>query len=399
MDGFGFSISKRMPAPHIGRTAQIRTPHGIIRTPAFVVVGTKATVKAVTPEQLGTLGAQVMLSNTYHLYLEPGEGIVKDAGGLGSFSGWHRPTMTDSGGFQVFSLGSAFGRGVTKVARDSSAESSDGRSRQKDKLAKVSDDGVDFVSFKDGSSHRFTPERSIEIQHALAADIILAFDECTSPDDPVDYQREATDRTHRWAERSLKRHRELGGVQALYGVVQGGKYRDLREHSAEFFSSRPFDGYAIGGSFTKEDIGTAVRWVNDILPEDRPRHLLGIGEPGDLFLGVENGIDTFDCVAPTRIARNGAVYTRDGRIVMTNASMRKDFRPIDGECDCYTCLNFTRAYIAHLFRADEMLAATLASIHNLRFIVRMVDDIRASIENETYESLKQDTLRRYYAHE
>lgn len=385
-----------MDAPHIGRAGVIHTPHGDIETPAFIAVGTKATVKALTPDEIRSTGAQAILSNTYHLYLEPGEEIVKQAGGLAKFCGWNGPTMTDSGGFQVFSLGSAYGRGVTKVARDSSVQELDGRSAEGERLAKIDDDGVVFRSHKDGSLHRFTPERAVEIQHAIGADIIVAFDECTSPEDPVEYQKQALERTHRWAERSLRRHRELGGAQALYAVVQGGKYRDLRELSARTLGRGEYDGFAVGGSFTKEDIGTAVRWVNDILPEDHPRHLLGIGEPVDIFLGVENGIDTFDCAAPTRHGRTAALYTRSGRINVRNAKYAQEFRPIDPECDCYTCANFSLAYLSHLFRANEMLAATLASLHNLSFIVRLVDSIRERISRGGYADFRDAFLLRYY---
>lgn len=385
-----------MAAPHIGRAGIIHTPHGDILTPTFIAVGTKATVKSLTPEDVRSAGAQAMLSNTYHLYLEPGEDIVRDGGGLSQFSGWKGPTMTDSGGFQVFSLGSAYGRGVTKVARDPQEIPIELRGERKKRLATIDDDGVDFRSHIDGSLHRFTPERSIEIQHAIGADIIVAFDECTSPEDPLDYQKEALERTHRWAIRSLTRHQELGGEQALYGVVQGGKHRELREHSARTLGKSAFDGFAIGGSFTKEDIGTAVRWVNDILPEDRPRHLLGIGEPIDLFLGVENGIDTFDCVSPTRLGRNGAVYTRDGRMNLRNAEYKRAYEPIDRECPCATCATYTRAYLAHLFRSNEMLGATLASRHNLHFIVQLLSDIRTAIIDGSYTQLRERVLTRYY---
>lgn len=397
MSGMRFTITKRMALPCIGRTGVIQTPHGDIRTPAFIAVGTKATVKALTPEQIGATGVQAILSNTYHLYLEPGERIVAAAGGLSKFSGWGGPTMTDSGGFQVFSLGSAYKRGVTKVARDPLPELVE-ESGNSNRLARVDEDGVEFISPKDGSIHRFTPERSIEIQHVIGADILVAFDECTSPQDPRAYQEEALERTHRWALRSLEKHQELGGEQALYGVVQGGKYQDLREYSARTLAGYEFDGFAIGGSFTKEDIGTAVRWVNNILPEDRPRHLLGIGEPVDLFLGIENGVDTFDCVAPTRQGRTGALYTRSGRINIRNARFVSEFVPIDAECDCYTCRRFTRAYLAHLFRSEEMLAATLASIHNLRFVVRLVDTIRERIETGGYEEFRDAFLARYYSY-
>lgn len=394
MDKFGFHIEKKLGGDTLGRAGTIHTPHGDIATPAFITVGTKATVKALTPEQVRGMGADAVLANTYHLYLEPGDELVRDAGGLGKFMNWDGPTFTDSGGFQVFSLGTAFGKGVSKVATGEVSEEDE--HTQHEKLAKIDDDGVTFKSYLNGTSHRFTPERSIEIQHNIGADIIFAFDECTSPTDSLSYQKEALERTHEWAKRSLDEHKRLGGPQSLYGVVQGGRFQDLREHSARTLSAMDFDGYGIGGSFTKNDISTAVRWVTSILPEDKPRHLLGIGEPLDLFLGVENGIDTFDCVAPTRVGRNGGLYTKDGRINITNAKFVRDFTPLDDGCGCYACTNFTRAYLAHLFRAEEMLAATLASIHNLYFITNLVKQIRQSILDGNYDALKEEVLGRFY---
>jgi queuine tRNA-ribosyltransferase len=397
---FGFRIEKKLGGGLLGRAGVITTPHGTIETPAFIVVGTKATVKSLTPEQVKGLGAEAVLANTYHLYLQPGSELVRDSGGLGKFMHWDGPTFTDSGGFQVFSLGAAFGKGVSKVTSQDAEGESDGRSKadaqNHAQLAKVDDDGVTFKSHIDGSSHRFTPERSLQIQHNIGADIIVAFDECTSPQDPYDVQKHSLDRTHRWAKRSLDEHKRLGGTQALYGVIQGGKFQDLREEAARTIGVMEFDGFGIGGSFNKEDIGTAVRWVNAILPEEKPRHLLGIGEPIDFFLGVENGVDTFDCVSPTRIGRNGALYTKDGRINLHNAKFVTDLAPVEKDCACYTCLNFTRAYLAHLFRSDEMLAATLASIHNLYFIVRLVSRIRRSIIEENFFQFKNDFLTKYY---
>ncbi len=393
-----FNIEKKMAG--LGRAGVLTTPHGEIKTPAFVTVGTKATVKALTPEMVSALGAQVVLANTYHLYLEPGDEIVRDAGGFGKFMNWHGPTMTDSGGFQVFSLGMAFGTKVGKLAKVGEmieGEKNDFEDKA-GKLAKIDEDGVTFKSYKDGSEHRFTPERSMEIQANLGADIIFAFDECTSPAAPYQYQQEAMDRTHRWAKRSLDAHhlnKEASGKQGLFGVVQGGRHRDLREESARVLGAMDFDGYGIGGSFDKDDMTTAVGWVNAILPENKPRHLLGIGEPEDLFGAVENGCDLFDCVAPTRTGRNGTLHTRDGKINMRNAKFVRDFTPIDSECDCYGCKNYTRAYIAHLFRSDEILAGTLASIHNLRFLVQLVEKMREAIFNGTFEVLKEDFLKRY----
>lgn len=396
-----FKIKKKMGA--LGRAGTIHTPHGDIKTPAFVTVGTKATVKALTPEMVRDLGAQVVLANTYHLYLEPGDELVRDAGGFAKFMNWKGPTMTDSGGFQVFSLGAAFGSKegkLSKVPQGEEIVASDELEKGEvaGKLAKIDEDGVTFKSYKDGSEHRFTPERSMEIQHNLGADMFFAFDECTSPSAPYKYQKEAMERTHRWAERSLNAHKkniEASSMQGLFGVVQGGRHQDLREESARVLGAMDFDGYGIGGSFDKDDMVTAVGWVNTILPEDKPRHLLGIGEPEDLFGAVENGCDIFDCVAPTRMGRNGTLHTVEGKINLRNAKFVRDFTPIDSECDCYTCKNYTRAYMAHLFRSNEMLAGTLGSIHNLRFIISLAEKMREAILNDTFKEYKTKFLTRY----
>lgn len=401
MSPIKFTIEKELPGK-LGRAGEIVTPHGVIKTPAFVTVGTKATVKALTPEQVKDLGAQVVLANTYHLYLEPGDEIVRSAGGLHTFMNWRGPTMTDSGGFQVFSLGAAFNAKVGKLSKvaqgdivvpeEIDTEDTAGR------LAKIYEDGVTFKSYKDGSEHRFTPERSIAIQHNIGADMIFVFDECTSPTAPYEYQRGAMERTHRWAKRCLDFHiqAKASEAQGLFGIVQGGRHRDLREESAQILGAMDFAGYGIGGSFDKDDMDTAVGWVNAILPKEKPRHLLGIGEPLDLFGAVENGCDLFDCVAPTRMGRNGSLHTREGRINIKNARFARDFTPIDSACDCYTCKNYTRAYLSHLFRSDEMLAATLASIHNLRFIVALVERMRASIFDGTFEKYKTEFIAQYY---
>lgn len=407
MTPLSFQIEGRIPEK-LGRAGVLTMPHGKIKTPAFVAVGTKATVKALTPEQVHATGAQVVLGNTYHLYLEPGDDIVAAAGGLGSFMNWDGPTMTDSGGFQAFSLGAAFGRkGVGKIAQPANDRNQGDRGRTELDtelpLAQVTENGVLFASHIDGSKHLFTPERSIEIQHRIGADILFAFDECTSPLAPHSYQREAMDRTHRWAERSLRRHRELLAERqirskqgnALFGIVQGGRFRDLREESARTIGVMDFDGFGIGGSFDKEDIDTAVGWVNTLLPAEKPRHLLGIGEPHDLFGAVENGIDLFDCVAPTRMARNGTLYTEQGRMNIFNARFRTDLQPIDPACDCTTCRTYTRSYMAHLFRANEILGSTLASIHNLRFLVRLVERMRTSILEGNFLEFKENFLNSY----
>ena len=455
------------------------TAHGTIETPAFVTVGTKATVKALTPEQVASTGAEVVLANTYHLYLEPGAELVKTAGGLGKFMNWPGPTMTDSGGFQVFSLGAAYGTGLSKLLKKNEElmlpeagyddDATDGRAgiggakkgagglagvNGAAKLVEIDREGVMFRSHLDGSAHSFTPEKSIEIQHDIGADIIFAFDECTSPRESVHYQREALDRTHAWARRSLERHQELlmgnvvsmpraedrvglraerptahfvkakrdgaGGTRAertalpisLFGIVQGGRHEELRKESAKIIGEmsvggagnfggagnlvgKSFDGFGIGGSFAKEDMTDSVRWVNEILPEDKPRHLLGIGEPEDLFMAVENGCDLFDCVAPTRNARNGTLYTSHGKINIGNARFTADLTPVDENCRCSTCQNYTKAYLAHLFRAKEMLAATLATIHNLYFIIHMVKGMRQAIFDGNFDAYKADFLAKY----
>lgn len=397
MSGLNFRIEKKIPNA-LGRAGVISTPHGDIATPAFMVVGTKATVKAVTPAQLTELGAQCVLANTYHLYLQPGDEVLKAGGGLAKFMNWSGPTMTDSGGFQVFSLGAAYGEGgVSKFANnqsdgDLSKPSTGVEVATKAKLAKVDEDGVTFRSHIDGSEYRLTPEKSMSIQHNIGADIMFAFDECTSPVAPYEYQKGAMERTHRWARRSLDFHRQADTGQALYGIVQGGRFEDLRKESARVISEMDFDGFGIGGSFTKEDLKEALGWVNTILPEDKPRHLLGIGEIADLFIGIEKGIDTFDCVIPTRMARNGTLQTINGRINMMRSAWQSDFSPVVEGCSCYTCRNYTKAYLAHLFRAKEMLAGTLASIHNLYFFVNLVKHIRQSILDGRFEELKRQVL-------
>jgi queuine tRNA-ribosyltransferase len=403
MSLFNFKIIKKLPGT-LARVGEIETPHGIIQTPCFVTVGTKATVKALTPEQVKDLGSQVVLANTYHLYLEPGDKIVAEAGGFPKMMNWNGPTMTDSGGFQVFSLGTAFDQKVSKLANVQQITDATPFTVSEKALAKIDEEGVTFKSYKDGSEHRFTPERSMEIQWNLGADIIFAFDECTSPIAPLEYQKQAMDRTHRWALRSLVSHNILDTEkkQALFGVVQGGRFQDLRKESAQVLADMiteqgdSFDGFGIGGSFEKDDLGTAVKWVNEILPEGKPRHLLGIGEPIDLFLGVENGCDTFDCVAPTRIARNGGLYTYSGKLNINNAEHKRSFIPIESDCECYTCKHYTRAYLAHLFRSEEMLGATLASIHNLYFINKLVADIRIALLEDRFFECKESFLNNYY---
>ena len=406
MQQFNFTIEKKLEGA-LGRVGVLSTPHGEIKTPAFVTVGTKATVKSLNPEQVAGANAQVVLANTYHLYLQPGDEIVARAGGLGKFMNWHGPTMTDSGGFQVFSLGAAYGKELSKVVKitDPSLmipERFDDPSAPK--LAQIGNDGVSFKSHLDGSLHYITPEKSIQIQHNLGADIIFAFDECTSPAEDLRYQQEALARTHAWAKRCLEEHLKLNdqqpNYQALFGIVQGGRDEGLRKESAQVISEmrsngKGFDGFGIGGSFAKEDMATAVAWVNSVLPEEKPRHLLGIGEPEDLFMGVENGVDLFDCVAPTRQGRNGTIYTKDGKVSILNTKYRDDFTPIEADCGCYTCKNYSRAYIAHLFHGKEMLAGTLASTHNLHFLCTLVADMRQAIIDGTFFEFKESFLARY----
>ena len=403
---FGFVPITSLPGG-LGRSGVITTPHGTIRTPAFVAVGTKATVKAVLPESVAALGAQAVLANAYHLYLQPGADVINAAGGLGRFMNWPGPIFTDSGGFQVMSLGVGFKK---MLAMDvDGLEDDDVIAAGKTRLAQVDEDGVTFTSHLDGSQHRFTPEISMQIQHQLGADIIFAFDECTTLLNTRDYQERSVARTHRWASRCLAEHRRLTQErkpphhQALFAVVQGAQHEDLRRRAARDLVSLMIDdswrfaGYGIGGALEKQNLGTIVRWVCEELPEDKARHLLGISEPNDIFTAIENGVDTFDCVAPSRVARNAAVYTVHGRFNVNTAPSRRNFSPIDDDCDCYTCTRYTQAYLHHLFKAREMLASTLCTIHNERFIVRLVDDIRASIEANRFFDFKIDFLGRYYA--
>ena len=443
-----FKISKKI-SKSLGRAGVLITPHGEIQTPAFVAVGTKATVKSLSPEQVLDAGSQVILANTYHLYLEPGEKIIKKAGGLHKYMNWEGPMMTDSGGFQAFSLGVAYGNNLSKFIGSDAPDKEeiiDAYKENKEKKAKITEDGVEFRSIIDGSKHFFTPEKSIQIQNDLGADIIFAFDECTSPHASKKYLEEAMERTHRWAERCLVEHKDLGQKKkhslerteyfsaeksppsrtsrapkvalekfsssdseqqlfdnthsknfgsSLFGIVQGGRYEDLRKESAKIIGKMDFDGFGVGGSFVKEDMATAVKWVNEILPEEKPRHLLGVGEPIDLVLGVENGCDTFDCVAATRIARNGTFYTKVGKINITNSKYKNFLEPVEGGCNCYACKNYTTAYISHLFRAKEMFGATLASIHNIYFLNNLMSQIREAILEDKFFEFKKEFLETY----
>jgi queuine tRNA-ribosyltransferase len=355
----------------------------------------------MTPEQVHATGAQVMLANAYHLYLQPGQGLIEKAGGLAKFTHWNCPTYTDSGGFQVLSLGSGFKKTLSMEVEGIAAD--DVIAPRKERQAWVDDDGVNFKSYLDGSMRRFTPEHSMQVQHGIGADMCFAFDELTSLMDTREYQEESMRRrTQPWAERSLKEMQRLRKLhpdrpyQAVFGVLQGANYEDLRRETAQWMAEREFDGYGIGGAIEKQRLGEIVRWCNEILPEDRPKHMLGISEPDDMFAAVENGVDTLDCVSPTRVARNGAFYTPHGRKNIRVAKYREDFSPLMEDCVCYTCQNYTKAYMQHLFRAKELLANTLMSIHNETFIVGLVDQMRASIEDGTFYEFRDSWLARYY---
>jgi queuine tRNA-ribosyltransferase len=388
------------------RAGIIHTAHGDIKTPAFMAVATQASVKALTPEDLENVGLQLLIANTYHLALRPGADQVAELGGLHAFMNWQHPLMTDSGGFQVFSLGAAIRDGVGKIAdifpeedveKEQTTQHPNHRTTQQSKgtpLCKIDDDGVTFRSHLDGAIMRLDPERSLQIQHQLGADFVVAFDECTSPLDTYEYTRAALARTHRWAERCLGQHvKTRRDDQSLFGIVQGGAYRDLREESAHVIGNLPFDGLAIGGSLgkSKKDMHAILDWTIPLLPDAKPRHLLGIGELRDVAEGVARGIDLFDCASPTRWARNGALLVSRGiaenaerRINISNARYALDRAPIDPACDCYTCGHFSRAYLHHLHRARELIYYRLASIHNLRFMMRFMRDLRAAIRAGTF---------------
>lgn len=342
-----------------------RTPHGEIHTPTFAPVGTQATVKSLTPAHLHEIQANLILANTYHLYLRPGDELVAEMGGLHAFMNWPNPILTDSGGFQVFSLAG---------------------------IRDIDEDGVTFKSHIDGSTHRFTPESAIKIQENLGADIIMAFDECAEPYDKS-YNEKAMARTHRWAERCLAAKKR--NDQALFGIVQGGIFPDLREQSAEFISSLDFPGNAIGGlsvGETKDEMHTILEVVDAVLPQDKPRYLMGVGTPEDLVNGVMRGVDIFDCVLPTRLARHKAAFYGKGRINLSQAKFSRDPDPIDRNCTCYTCQNFSRAYLRHLISTKEMLGSTLLSIHNLHTLIDLAAAIRQSIASGTFDQFAEEFL-------
>lgn len=399
-----FSVRHREP-DSLARSGRLATTHGIVLTPAFVGVATQATIKAVEPQGLVDHGIQIVIANAYHLHLRPGEDTVAALGGIHSFSGWRGPTMTDSGGFQVFSLGAGKEHGVGKVASifpGAVASSFKRRGKGGRSLVHLTEQGADFRSILDGSVHTFTPESVITIERKLGADIIFPLDECTSPLHDYEYTKRAMERTHRWARRGLAAFRLLDGDptfpnphQGLYGIVQGGAHRDLRVESARVIGEMGFSGYAIGGSLgrSKDEMLRVLEWTVPLLPEARPRHLLGIGEIEDLFAAVRRGIDTFDCAAPTRLARNGSVFLKGAtrhRVNLRNTRFARDDRPVDPTCDCFTCRHHSRAYLRHLCRAGEFSFYRLATLHNLRFLVRLMAEIRAAIDDDRFDTLASE---------
>lgn len=378
------------------RAGIIKTPHGEIETPIFVPVGTQGSVKAVDPKQLHELGAEVVLANTYHLHLRPGEDLIKKFGGLAKFMSWNGPTMTDSGGFQVFSLGVGKEGGGVKFLREETKyqEPEDVKPR----LNKISEEGVTFQSHIDGSTHKLTPESSIEIQEKLGADLIVAFDDLESPKYDYEKTKKSLEMTYHWELRSEKAHKRKN--QLLYGVTHGGQFKDLREESAKFVDEN-FDAIALGGAhLSKRNLYKVVDWTTNIVSEGKPRHLLGIGEVDDLFEGIERGIDSFDCVIPTRIGRTGfffispplgSIHNRF-RTDIDKTEFTTDQKPLDPNCNCYTCENFTRGYIHHLFRARELLSYNLLSLHNVHFLVNLTKQIRQSILDGNFQNFKKKWL-------
>lgn len=351
------------------RAGIIHTPHGDIETPVFMPVGTRATVKTMTPEELKEIGAEIILGNTYHLYLKPGDDLVKEAGGLHKFMNWDSPILTDSGGFQVFSLSN---------------------------IRKIKEEGVEFRSHIDGSKHFISPEKSIQIQQNLGSDIMMAFDECVGPDAKKSYVEKSLHMTLRWLDRCLEAH--TNPEQALFGIVQGGMFKDLRKISAEETIKRNCDGFAIGGLSVgepKEVMIDILNFTTPLLPEDKPRYNMGIGSPDYLFESVEAGIDMADCVLPTRIARNGTAMTSRGNLVVKNAKYKNDFSPLDHECDCYTCRNYSRAYIRHLINVNEILGARLLTIHNLHFLIKLMKNIRKSILEDRFLEYKKEFYEKF----
>ena len=353
------------------RRGIVHTPHGDIQTPVFMPVGTQATVKSMTPEELKDLGAQIILSNTYHLYLRPGEKLVKEAGGLHKFMNWDKPILTDCGGFQVFSLSD---------------------------LRTISEDGVEFKSHLDGSKHFFSPEKVMQIEEDLGADIIMSFDECCPYPSTYEYTKNSMERTTRWAIRCKEAHKDFEEKQGLFGIIQGGFYKDLRKQSAEDLIKLDFPGYAIGGISVgepKEEFLDILRYTTPLMPENKPRYLMGVGTPDYLIEAAISGIDMCDCVLPTRIARNGTAMTWRGKVVVRNGAYSRDFTPLDPECDCYTCKNYTRAYIRHLINTNEILGTRLLSIHNLYFLTKLMEKVRIEIENDNLLNFRDEFYKKY----
>ena len=363
-----FTVTQKDKHSH-ARLGLLKTGHGIVRTPVFMPVGTQATVKTMTPEEVQELGGEIILSNTYHLYLRPGHKLIQEAGGLHHFMNWPGPILTDSGGFQVFSLGP---------------------------LRKITEEGVVFRSHIDGSEHFFTPEKSIEVQACLGSDIAMAFDECTPYPSSREYTAEAMERTTRWAQRCLAG--SLGEGQGLFGIVQGGMFADLRTRSARALAQFDFSGYAIGGLSVGEPKDLMYEMLDHtvpLLPSDKPRYLMGVGSPDCLVEGVMRGVDMFDCVLPTRIARHGSVFTRRGRLVVRNAAYARDFSPLDADCDCYACRHYTRAYIRHLINTGEVLGIRLTTIHNIHFILNLMREIRQAIQDGRMLEYRNDFFKTY----
>ena len=352
------------------RTGLLTTPHGVINTPVFMPVGTQATVKTMTPEELKKMGARIILGNTYHLYMRPGHKLVEKAGGLHRFMNWDRSILTDSGGFQVFSLAD---------------------------LRDISEEGVHFRSHIDGSRYFISPEKAVEIQNSLGSDIMMTFDECPPYPCDYDYAKKSMNTTARWAERCLKAHKNTER-QALFGIIQGSVYKDLRRESARQITSLGFPGYAVGGLSVGEPKDIMYEMLEEVvplMPGDKPRYLMGVGSPDSIIEGVIRGIDMFDCVLQTRIARNGTAMTSRGRVVIRNASYAEDFSPLDPECDCYTCTNYTRAYIRHLLKAGEILGLRLTTFHNLYFTMRLMDKIREAIEGDYLPEFRDEFFAKY----
>jgi queuine tRNA-ribosyltransferase len=393
--GFEFEVEGRL-ANGMGRAGVIKTPHGKIKTPAFAVVGTHGVVRSMDMEVLRGAGVQAMLSNGYHLRRRADE--IAEAGGLAKWNRWDGPTITDSGGFQIMSLGSGLGKVVSMAKADA------GSGRQtphEERLATIDEKGAHFIDPWDGKKEFMGPEESMQVQHKIGADIMMAFDELTSIGDSYEYNVEAMERTHRWAKRCLEEHEKLGGEQALYGVLQGGHYEDLRRKTARVLGGMDFDGFGLGGAFLKEDLGKILQWVAEELPFGKPRHLLGLSRPDDIFVGAEFGCDTFDCVAPTREARHGRIYTLDGDVNLRKGIWAEVEEPLDEECDCATCrAGWTRGGLRKLLKSqdrdDKERYFQLASVHNVRFIVRLTEKIRESMLAGSFYEFRQEFLGRYY---